>query len=92
MNEITIFYWIGYFSATGVILCIGLYAWVLFLNTISDIINRTLREFRNIFLVIAAMGYLRRGEIKDRNNNGWKITVSEDKKKLTLEEVDVSEW
>ena len=92
MNEITIFYWIGYFTATGVILCIGLFAWAMFLNLIHDLMGRTLKTFEGIYITALATKYLRQGKIKDVNNRWWKITVSEDKKKITLEQEEVSEW
>jgi hypothetical protein len=92
MDETLLLYWVGYFTATGVILCIGLFAWALVLNVIYGLLNRTYTVFNEVYLISAAMQYLKKGEIKDRHDNWWKITVSEDKKKITLEEVDVSEW
>jgi hypothetical protein len=92
MDETLLLYWVGYFTATGVILCIGLFAWALVLNVIYGLLNRTYTVFNEVCLIAAAMRYLKKGEIKDRHDNWWKITVSEDKKKITLEEVDVSEW
>ena len=92
MDETLLLYWVGYFTATGVILCIGLFAWALVLNVIYGLLNRTYTVFNEVYLIAAAMQYLKKGEIKDRHDNWWKITVSEDKKKITLEEVDVSEW
>ena len=85
INEITIFYWIGYFTATGVILCLGLVARALILNRIHALMNRTLKEFKILYMVALATNYLRQGQIKDVDDWWWKVTVSDDKKRIILE-------
>jgi len=85
MDEMTVFYWIGYFASTGIILCLGLFAWALFINLLRDLTNRTLNTFKAVYITALATNYLRKGEIKDADDWWWKATVSDDNKKITLE-------
>ena len=80
MNEMQVLYWIGHFTATGAILCIGLYIWSVLLCCLSDVLDNTIKSIKNIETVLIAYFCLKKGAIKDYEGIEWKIQVVNDKK------------
>jgi hypothetical protein len=94
MDETLLLYWVGYFTATGIILSVGLYVWLMILCTISDIINRTYDTYRGIKMVATARDFLKKGEVVDAAGVEWKIRTV-DKNKMIFELKDdrnIDEW